>query len=117
MKTLAVDSGNDLYLDPKTKSIAVNTGKQAYADIIRAAVSTVRGEIQLAVELGIPYFDTIFDSYGKVNIWKSHVEDTVKRFPFVRSISRFDASFNADTKHMNYTMDVDTDDGEVTISA
>ena len=91
-------------------------GKVAYAQIIEAAVLTVKGELQFDTEQGIPYFDTIFRSPKRAALWKAYVVDRVKQFSFVTSITQFDYTLDYKNHVINYEMHVNTDKGDVTIT-
>ena len=97
------------------RHLSFNTGKQAYADIIGDTVRTVCGELQLDVNRGVPYFETVFKSVNGIDIWKNDVRKIVNRLSFVKSIVSFDVSWNPLNRKLNYEMVVETDDGEVTV--
>ena len=94
--------------------LSFNNGKQAYADIIGDAIRTVRGELQLDTERGVPYFETVFKSVNGIDIWKNDVRKRVLEFPFVKSIDSFDVSYA--NKKLEYTMRLTTDAGDVTVT-
>ena len=94
--------------------LSFNDGKQAYADIIGDAIRTVRGELQLDTERGVPYFETVFKSVNGIDIWKNDVRKRVLKFPFVKSIDSFDVSYA--NKKLEYTMRLTTDTGDVTVT-
>lgn len=98
------------------RHLSFNTGKQAYADIIGDTVRTVCGELQLDVNRGVPYFETVFDSVNGIDIWKSEVRKRVLALSFVRSIDSFSASWKPENHILSYSMTVSTDNGTVTIS-
>lgn len=114
MKTLAQDSNYDIFVDPGTHQLAIVDAEKAYAIIIADAIRTVRGELQLDTEHGVPYFDTVFKSVNGIDIWKSEVRKMVLQFPFVKSIKSFDVSYDSTRKILQFKMNVDTDIGEVT---
>lgn len=117
MKTISTTPDtHDVYLDPSTGSIATCTGKEAYAEILRAAIMTLRGEIQLGIEIGIPYIETVFESYGRIMLWRSAVEDKVNSYSFVKAINSFVHNIDTYNKILHYTLVVETDIGEVTVS-
>lgn len=97
------------------KHISFSTGKQAYADIIGDTIRTVSGELQLDVNRGVPYFETVFKSVNGIDIWKNDVRKIVNGLSFVKSIVSFDVSWNPISRKLNYEMVVETDDGEVTV--
>ena len=107
---------NDIRIDPATGDLAFVKGKDAYAFIIADAVRTVEGELQYNTVYGIPYFATVFASVGLRGIWRSRVSEMVHSMPFVKSIGRFNVSFDTITKKLSYSLEVTTDDGEMTIS-
>ena len=94
--------------------LSFNNGKQAYADIIGDAIRTVRGELQLDTERGVPYFETVFKSVNGIDIWKNDVRKRVLEFPFVKSIDSFDVSYA--NRKLEYTMHLTTDAGDVTVT-
>lgn len=109
---------HDIYQTPGVAYIDFATGsdKDAYAAIIGDAIRTVKGELQLDVESGIPYFATVFDRADKVNIWKHYVEKKILGYDFVVGISKFNVDV-IDNSTLKYDMVVDTIDGEASISA
>lgn len=95
--------------------LSFNTGKQSYANIIGDTIRTVLGELQLDVNRGVPYFETVFKSLNGKDIWKASVRKIVNDLPFVKSVESFDVSWNSPKRELNYKMVVKTDDGEVTV--
>ena len=95
--------------------LSFNNGKQAYADIIGDAIRTVSGELQLDVNRGVPYFETVFKSVNGIDIWKDDVRKIMNGLSFVKSIVSFDVSWDPISRKLNYEMVVETDDGEVTV--
>ena len=94
--------------------LSFNNGKQAYADIIGDTIRTVSGELQLDVNRGVPYFETVFKSVNGIDIWKNDVRKRVLEFPFVKSIDSFDVSYA--NRRLEYTMRLTTDAGDVTVT-
>lgn len=95
--------------------LSFNTGKQAYADIIGDTIRTVSGELQLDVNRGVPYFETVFKSVNGIDIWKDDVRKIMNGLSFVKSIVSFDVSWDPVSRKLNYKMVVETDEGEVTV--
>ncbi len=94
--------------------LSFNTGKQAYADIIGDTIRTVSGELQLDVNRGVPYFETVFKSVNGIDIWKDDVRKRILEFPFVKSIDSFDVSYA--NRKLEYAMRLTTDAGNVTVT-
>ena len=109
IETHAVTSGG-----VTKRYLSFNNGKQAYADIIGDTIRTVSGELQLDVNRGVPYFETVFKSVNGIDIWKNDVGERVLEFPFVKSIDSFDVSYA--NRKLEYTMRLTTDAGDVTVT-
>ena len=114
MKTFAKDPDGNVIVDPVTHDIRTVYGVEAYAVVIGNAIRTVRGELQLDTERGVPYFETVFKSVNGIDIWKNDVRKRVLEFPFVKSIDSFDVSY--DNRKLEYTMHLTTDAGDVTVT-
>lgn len=114
MKTFAKDSDGNVIVDPVTHDIRTVDGVEAYAVVISDAIRTVRGELQLDTERGVPYFETVFKSVNGIDIWKNDVRKRVLEFPFVKSIDSFDVSYA--NRKLEYTMHLTTDAGDVTVT-
>lgn len=104
----------DIYIDSKTGQFAEVEGVDAYSLIIASAIRNCRGEIQLDVERGVPYFETVFKSTNGIDIWKNDVRKRVLEFPFVKSIDSFEVSYA--NRKLEYTIRLTTDVGDVTIT-
>ena len=113
MKTLAQNSANDIYIG-SDGGLATVDELNAYSIVIADAVRTVRGELQLDTERGVPYFETVFKSVNGIDIWKNDVRKRVLEFPFVKSIDSFDVSYA--NRKLEYTMRLTTDAGDVTVT-
>ena len=113
MKTFAQDSHNDIRIGSDGQFATVN-GLDAYSAVIANVVRTVRGELQLDTERGVPYFETVFKSVNGIDIWKNDVRKRILELPFVKSIDSFEASYA--NRKLEYTLHISTDAGTVTIS-
>lgn len=114
MKTFAKDSDGSVIVDSVTHDIRTVDGVGAYAVVIGDAIRTVRGELQLDTDRGVPYFETVFKSVNGIDIWKNDVRKRVLEFPFVKSIDSFDVSYA--NRRLEYTMRLTTDAGDVTVT-
>ena len=115
MKTFAQDTQNDIRIGSDGQFATVD-GLDAYSTVIADVVRTVRGELQLDIERGVPYFETVFKSVNCIDIWKYDVRKMVLALSFVRSIDSFSASWKPENHILSYSMTVSTDNGTVTIS-
>ena len=114
MITISTQSDGSALVDPVTHDIRTVDGVEAYAVVIGDAIRTVRGELQLDTERGVPYFETVFKSVNGIDIWKNDVRKRVLEFPFVKSIDSFDVSYA--NRKLKYTMRLTTDAGDVTVT-
>ena len=114
MITISTQSDGSALVDPVTHDIRTVDGVEACAVIIGDAIRTVRGELQLDTERGVPYFETVFKSVNGIDIWKNDVRKRVLEFPFVKSIDSFDVSYA--NRKLEYTMHLTTDAGDVTVT-
>ena len=114
MITISTQPDGSALVDPVTHDLKVVDGIEAYAVIIGDAIRTVRGELQLDTEHGVPYFETVFKSVNGIDIWKNDVRKRVLEFPFVKSIDSFDVSYA--NRKLEYTMRLTTDAGDVTVT-
>ena len=112
--TLNVNKDNDLFVLGGDFSLA--RGKEAYAILISAALKTIKGEIKSDPSIGIPYFETIFDSRTKIPTWKLSVISRIKKFPFVKEINDFEISYDSRTSTLFYYMTITTDEGQLVVS-
>lgn len=115
--TIAVNGENDIYL--VNGDIATADGSEARTQIISAALRTRRGELQLDIERGIPYFETIFQSGDKsrIQLWEAFVRKTVNEFDFVKSIKSFEYDVNYQTGTITYTLIAESIDGDEIVIA
>ena len=114
---------NDIYAVPymgpdgkKHYSLAAAADLDAYAQTLEAVVETVKGELQLDTEAGIPYFETVFASTRNIEQWAIAVKRAAQAKPFVVSIDDFTYEFNAATNKLAYRMSVTTDLGDVVVA-
>ena len=114
MITISTQSDGSALVDPVTHDIRTVDGVEAYAVVTGDAMGTVRGELQLDTERGVPYFETVFKSVNGIDIWKNDVRKRVLEFPFVKSIDSFDVSYA--NRKLEYTMRLTTDAGDVTVT-
>lgn len=105
---------NDIYL--VDGQLAMATGKSCHAQVIEAVIKTLRGELQLDVEAGIQYFETIFNDSRSADIWARQVREAVEALDFVKHIDGFEYSYEFYNDKLKYVLVVTTDDGQITVS-
>lgn len=114
MKTLTQNSSNDIAIDANGQ-LALNKGRNAYADIVANIIRTLKGEIQLDPDAGIDYMGTVFKSITRLDIWKYYVTQQIQELGFIQGITKFDASYDSGTKILTYSLVVTTDKGVVEV--
>jgi hypothetical protein len=96
--------------------LAFVSGKEAYANVIADAVRTLIGELQLNIEGGIPWMDSVFNEIGDTSLWQHRVREVIEGFDFVDSIDSFVAEYNFATKTLKYQITISTNEGIVEVS-
>lgn len=111
--TIARNDKHDIYLN--NGKIAMTEGKEAYAQIIEAAILTVKGEVPYDSTAGIGYFETCFRNPNYIPLWEEEVKKKVSSFPFVNAIQEFSSEFNPQTHKLSYSITISTDDGTIVV--
>lgn len=112
--TLAKSANNDIFLI--CGQLAMAEGKASYAVAIDSAIKTQRGELQLDVFNGIPFFESVFQSPSMLGLWKANVAERVEKFDFVESIEEFEAEIDFKNHVLKFTLEVLTDLGYVRVN-
>lgn len=111
VSTIARDStNNDLYIG-SDGNLAMVYGKDAYAQIINAKMKTALGELQLNVNSGLPYFQTVFSDPDLASVWESEAIRMLSELPFVLDIQSFD--YDIEENMIKYTATILTDEGVI----
>lgn len=113
ISTIAINSNNDIYLDGNN-NIAMKKDINAIADIILNKVRTNLGELQFNIDLGIPYFTTIFTSTPNFDLWQKFVEDSALSLDNVTEIVDFNKTIQNNT--LTYSMTINTNLGVITVN-
>ena len=69
MKTIGTNSDNDIYLD-SLGNLAVLSDIDALSLVIKQRIQTVLGECQLATNVGVDYFGSVFNSPPDVFLFR-----------------------------------------------
>ena len=104
---------NDMYL--VEGQVALCEGKARHAEVLASVMRTVRGEIELDIEEGLPFFSTVF-GYRQAEAMAIEIESRARQLDFVKEIRDFRWSVNDQKGTFSYKLTVLTEDGEVTIS-
>lgn len=69
-RTLAVDANNDIYLGPGGR-LAVVTGLDAVLLLCAHAAKTLLGEMVLAIDQGLPYFQALWSGAPNIPVFEA----------------------------------------------
>lgn len=112
MRTLSINSNDDIYLDA-SGNLAIDTGKQALADIATNKTRTVYGEVPLDAQAGIPFFDVVFNKFDP-SLFKQFLFATLKEVPEVTEVLQY--SYEIKDGKLTYSAVLKTSEGEVTVN-
>ena len=113
MKTIATNSDNDVYLDA-LGNLALVSDIDALALVIKQRIQTVLGECQLATNVGVDYFGSVFNSPPDVFLFRKQIVNNVEAINGVNSVVNFEMRIEDST--LKYEMNVSTVYGETTIA-
>ena len=111
MTSIAITMDNDLFLDARG-NLAFVTGAQAIAQDTRTAMSAMLGEMQYAIESGMPMRSTAFDRYNPAQ-FEAAARAVILAVPGVVSIDEFRATMNGNT--LDYTAQISTIEGVINV--
>lgn len=111
--TFALDENGDTYLD-KTGDIAVLTGINAVSQNCVTAMRAQRGEMQYAMDAGMPMAATAFDKFNPF-AFESFARDVLLAVDGVDSVTDFNVSVNGNT--LSYSATIQTIYGQTTITS
>lgn len=96
-----VEHVNDIKLDQRG-NVMFNTEAEAVADRVDAAVKTHLGELQLNIEKGIDYEDTIFKHRKYAQQWANQMREAILNDEEVERVDSFDYEIDGET--LKYTV-------------
>lgn len=105
---------NDLYLDGG--NIAFVEGIEALKNVIENVLRTQFSELQLNVQKGIPYFETIFSHRTNVSYWRAYMVDAIESVEGVQSCELFDIDIDNEKNLLTYTAYIKTIYGDLSIN-
>lgn len=113
VKTLGINSNNDIYLG-SDGNIAVLSGIQAVKDACKTATQALLGEMVLATNQGIPYFQAVFIGTPKYAIYVAYLRSTLLGVPGVKKVKSLEMRVSNNT--LGYTATIETDFGTVDLN-
>lgn len=113
MKTLGINSNNDIYLD-SSNNLVIDQGLQAMADIYTNKSQTILGECQYDTEKGIDFFNTIFASPTYFDLFQNELMTQLQETDDTISVSNFQENIQKNV--YNYSVNILSTYGEVTLN-
>lgn len=113
MKTILTNDNNDIYLDAGD-NLAIGEGLKAGANVSKNAILVNYGECEFNTDVGVPYFETIFNDFPLIDLFQAAIIRVLENLPFVQRTSNFEYEINNNT--FSYTVTEKTDLGDITIN-
>lgn len=113
MRTISIDVNNDIFL--KEGNICISEDAEATGMVVANKIRTLKGEIPLNTEDGIPYLDILQSSNPDLSLFQFYLMSTAKKEPTVTSIKNLE--FKSQNDVLSYIIELETKyDEEVTIN-
>lgn len=94
--TFAVDENNDIFLD-ENGNVAMLVGMPAVLQLCDHAAKTILGEMVLAVNEGVPYFQTVWkDGEPNIAAFEAALRKTLIAVEGVENVSQLQISITSD---------------------
>lgn len=113
MRTLAVDAKNDLYIG-RDGALAVATDLEAVMQAAQQAAQTQLGEMQYAIDEGIPNFSAVWGGAANIAQFEAYLRRTLLAVEGVRRIVALTTS-TAENR-LSYAVTLETDFGQGAIN-
>lgn len=112
MKSFLTDENNDLYLNGQNQ-VATGSDNEAIAQIVINALRTIKGELQLNIDSGVPYFETIFNKNPDIQLWQGFMIEEAEKIDGVIKVDSMDITIDDD--QLSYEMKIKTIYGEISV--
>lgn len=113
MKTIGIDSNNDIYLD-NSNNLGMKSDLGAMGDILVNKSQTVEGELIYETEKGIDFFNTIFSSPCYPDLFQNQLLTQLEDTDAVQEVSNYNAK--TEDNIYSYTVDIQTDYGKIALN-
>lgn len=113
MLSIATDENNDIYLD-EFGNLAIVSGIDAIAQVCRNTVLTVYGELIYDVNVGIPYFETVFADPPNIELFQNAIVEALQSVEGVTQVKSFEYSVTGGT--LSYEAEIQTVYGDMTLN-
>lgn len=112
MRTLHTDENNDMFLS--NRGFAFVYDADAVCKVSEQVVQTQRGELQLDITRGIPYFETVFSSSRNSKAWAAEMTKALSAIPNVTGVDSFKFQIKENT--IKYVALLRSTFGKVTVN-
>lgn len=120
LKVIPFFDGNGRYLyhdlEIKNNDFVIIEGKEAIAQRVMIRLRTRKGENPYAPEVGLDFVGEIFEPSEDSEIPKTAIIACVKSTPGVTAVKNFELTFDATTRAMKVTFDLETIFGTIPIT-
>lgn len=114
MITFQTDDNNDLFLN-SSNSIAMCQDGDAVLQVVKNVVRCQKGELQLDINKGVPYLETIFNKQsGDIKLWESFMIAEAESVNNVKRVRSMTSSVSDNV--LNYTMEIESNFGNVVLN-
>lgn len=112
MRTLALNANNDIFLDA-SGSLAFVQDIDAQAAIATNKTRTLYGEVPLAAQAGIPFFDVVFNKFDP-KLFEQFLRQTLLETPGAVKVTQY--NYEIKNGVLTYSAVLTTDLGEATVN-
>jgi len=112
VKTLSVNESNDIFT--KNGLLVIADGVEALRQQCTQIMSTVRGEMQYAIDRGIPYYQTLWTGSPNVLAFEAAARDALLSLAGVTGIDSFSARLQDNV--LTYSVSINTIYGATVIN-
>lgn len=113
MKTIDTNNNNDIFTDG-SGNLALAADMAAVQHVCENAALTLKGEIQLDTQAGIPYFDIVFGAHPNLQRFKKYITDTLESVENVLAVSDFQLDYSDGI--LKYSVVITTPYGEAVLN-
>ena len=107
-QTFATNENNDLYIG-KDGNLAIVNGLEAVLQACQTATRLKLGEAKFNIELGIPYFESVFNGITNLQHYENVLRETLKSVQGVIGI--LNLNIEVKDNSLNYSVEIITQFG------
>jgi len=106
---IGVNSTNDIYID--SGDLPMVTGIEETRQLVGQVLRSSLGDWFLDLEIGLPYYQTIFQKATSIADIEGIFIDRIAGVPGILNISKFDIDYEPSTRLLNIVFTAKTTDG------